>query len=896
MDEFKNTKQSWHSMSAETVFRHLKSSKDGLSEEEVNSRLRIFGLNKLPEEKSISKIGIFIQQFKSPLIYILFIAGVITLLLRDWTDSVVIFAAVFLNSFIGYFQENKTSQILLKLKKAIHDKAIVIRGGQEKEIFQQQLVAGDIIVLRAGDKIPADARLIETSSLKINESSLTGEWLAVDKTEKVLAEGISLADRKNMVYMGTIAESGRGKAVVVGTGVNTEIGKIAVSIKKIEEEKTPYQKKIVHFSKIIAFIVGAVSLIIFLTGFLSGRNLLEMFITGVAVAVAAIPEGLPIAITVILAIGMERILRKRGLVRRLVAAEVLGSTSVICTDKTGTLTEAKMQVTNVFADNRKFPYELALKIGMLCSEAFVENVQDPMHKWIIRGRATEKAVLLAALQSGLRKEKIEKEEPRIDMFPFEPTYRYSASLHKLSKTQDIIYILGAPEIVLNKSQYFETEQGRKELTNTEKETLTKKYENLNSQGLRLIATAYREISDTSLSGDLKRQSELDGVSETEKKNIYEKYLEEMVFVAFLAIKDPLRKEVKEAIKTCREAGMRPIIITGDHPLTAKAIAEELKIPAESKNIIEGIEFGKLSDKDFKKRLKEINIYARMEPHQKLRIIDAWQREGEIVAMTGDGINDAPALKKADIGLALGSGTDVAKEASDLILLTDNFSIIVAAVKEGRGIIDNIRKTITLQVSQCFSEIILIGASIIGGLPLPILPAQILWENLIEGSPQGIALAFEAKEKDVMERKPENPHSTLLNAEMKTIIFGFGIVTDLILLGLFLWLLKKSIPIAEIRTIIFAVLAMDSIFYAFSCKNLKKNIWHYNPFSNLYLLGAMSFSIIMLLLAIYIPLFQNILKTVPLNFFDWSLIIGLGIINLILIEMVKLFFIKIKKLK
>ena len=896
MDVLKNTKQPWHSMSAEVVFRHLKSSKEGLSEEEVNSRLRIFGLNKLPEEKPVSKIGIFIQQFKSPLIYILFIAGIITLLLEDWTDAVVIFAAVFLNSFIGYFQENKTSQILSKLKKAIHDKAIVIRSGQEKEILQQQLITGDIIVLRGGDKIPADARLIETSSLRINESSLTGEWLAVDKTEKVLVEGISLADRKNMVYMGTMAESGRGKAVVIGTGVNTEIGKIAVSIKKIEKEKTPYQKKIISFSKIIAILVGIATVIIFLTGILSGRDPLEMFITGVAVAVAAVPEGLPIAITVILARGMERILRKRGLVRKLVAAEVLGSTSVICTDKTGTLTEAKMQVTNVFADNRKFPYELALKIGMLCSEAFVENVYDPMHKWIIRGRATEKAVLLAALQSGLRRERIEKEEPRIDILPFEPTYKYSVSLHKFSKTQDIIYILGAPEIILNKSKYFETEQGRKELTNTEKETLTKKYENLNSQGLRLIATAYRKISNASLGGDFKRQSELDGASETERKNIYEKYLEEMVFVAFLAIKDPLRKEVKEAIKTCREAGMRPIIITGDHPLTAKAIAKELNIFAESKNIIDGVEFEKLSDKDFKKRLKEINIYARMEPHQKLRIVDAWQKEGKIVAMTGDGINDAPALKKANIGLALGSGTDVAKEASDLILLTDNFSIIVAAVKEGRGIVDNIRKTVTLQVSQCFSEIILIGTSIIAGLPLPILPAQILWENLIEGSPQGIALAFEKQEKDIMERKPENPHGALLNAEMKTIIFGFGIITGLILLGLFLWLLKKSIPIIEIRTIIFAALAVDSIFYAFSCKNLKKNIWHYNPFSNSYLLGAMSFSIIMLLLAIYIPLFQNILKTMPLNLFDWSLIIGLGIMNLVLIEIIKLFFIKFKKLK
>jgi len=342
--------------------------------------------------------------------------------------------------------------------------------------------------------------------------------------------------------------------------------------------------------------------------------------------------------------------------------------------------------------------------------------------------------------------------------------------------------------------------------------------------------------------------------------------------------------------------MRPIIVTGDHKLTAKAIALELNLPAKEENIIEGSELEKLTEEEFKKRLTKIEIYARVEPAQKLRIVEAWQERGEVVAMTGDGINDAPALKKADIGLALGSGTDVAKEASDLILLTDNFSIIVAAVEEGRAIIDNVRKTVTLLISQCFSEIILIGGSIIGGLPLPILPAQILWENLIEGSPQGVALAFEPKEKGIMERKPEDPKHPLLTRQMKTIIFGFGIATSFILFGLFLYLLRIGLSLPEIRTIIFAALAIDTVFYAFSCKNLRKNIWQYNPFSNLYLVFCVIFSLLMLFLAVYLPPFQSLLKTVPLNFFDWQLILGLGILNLILIEATKWYFITKSKVK
>lgn len=872
--------ENWHSMSVEDIFRHLKTNKHGLSEEEAESRLRKFGLNKLPEEESVSKLMILFEQFKSPLIYILVIAGLITLALQDWTDSVVIFAAVFLNALIGYFQENKTSNILSKLKTVVRDKAIVIRGGQEREIAQSRIAIGDIIILRPGDKIPADSRIIENYSLKINESTLTGEWLASNKSVDILPEGIGLADKKNMVYMGTIIESGKGKAIVIGTGLKTEIGKIASSLNTLEEEKTPYQIKISKFSKIIAIIVGLVSLAIFIGGVITGRDILEMFVTSVAVAVAAIPEGLPIAITVILALGMKNILKKKGLVRRMVASEVLGSTSIICTDKTGTLTLAKMQVTDIFDGGSGVSHELALKTGMFCSEAFVENIHEPMQKWIVRGRPTEKALLMAALQFGLRRDILEKKEPRIDILSFNAGYKYSAALHGDKK--QTLYMLGAPEIVLDKCTYLDS----KKLSSKDKLKLKRKFEKLNSKGLRLVATSYVEIKKDSLFKDLQSIKDL---SEEQRQKIYEKYLQNMSFIAFIAISDPVRKDVKHSIDICKQAGMRPIIVTGDHPLTAKAVAQEIGILADDKNIITGSEFEKLTDAEFEKRLDKITIYARMEPQQKLRIVKAWQKRGEVVAMTGDGVNDAPALKRANIGIALGSGTDVAKESSDLILLTDNFSIILTAIKQGRTMVDNIRKVITLLFSNAFGEMILIGASIAVGMPLPLLPAQILWINLIEGSLPAVALSFEKSEKGIMKRKPENPKASLLTKEIKALAIVIGVITSIILFGLFAWLFNKKFDLAEIRTIIFAALVIDTIFYVFSCKNLRKNIWQINIFSNKPLILSWVFAVIMLLIAIYVPFFQVILKTVPLNVFDWGLVFSIGIINLFLIEITKFFF-------
>jgi len=849
-------KISWHNLTWKEVTKLLYSDPEkGLSEKEVKFRQRKSGKNLLPEEEPLSRLRIFLEQFRSPLIYILVIAGIITLILRDYSDAIVIFGAVFLNTIVGFFQENKASQALRELKKVVKHTAEVLREGNLKIVDSEELVPGDIIILNPGDKVPADGRIIECHDLKINEMALTGEWLSAKKLSEVLAKEKPLADRDNMVYMGCVVEDGTGKVIVSETGVQTEIGKVAKMIKETREEKTPYQKKLANFSRIIGLIISFICFFIFVLGMATGKEFVEMFTTAVAVAVAAIPEGLPVAMTVILALGMQRILRKKGLVRKLASAETLGSTSVICSDKTATLTEGKMKVGEVIGD--KF---LALKAATLTSAAFIENPTEPKEKWIFRGRPTDRALLEAGIEVGIDRKK-EFEKKKIAEIPFNPINKFAATLYK-ENGKNFLYVCGAPEKILDLSS----------LKKEDKENLEKKLEELAQKGLRVVAAAYRKVIET---GSLS----------------IEELCKDLTFVGFITLKDPVRKEVKEAMKVCRQAGMSPIIITGDHKLTAKAVAEELGFKVKEGNIMEGRELDQLSDEEFLKKVKDIQIYARVEPKHKMRIIEAWQGKGKVVAMTGDGINDAPALKKADIGVALGSGTEVAKETSDLILLNDSFSIIVAAVEEGRAIIDNIRKVITYLLSDSFTEIILIGVSLLLGWPLPVLAAQILWVNLIEDGPLGLCLAFEPKAKDLMKQKPRGHDIPLLTREMKALIFIIGLVTDILLLGLLFWLIKYSgYEISHIRSIIFAGLTVDSIFYVFSCKSLRKNLWQINPFSNKFLVFAWIFGVIMLISALYLSPLQTLLKTVPLNLFDWQLILGLGLINIILIEATKWYFI------
>ncbi len=880
------THENWHSLEIENIFNKLATSENGLSKEESTKRLAKFGKNILPREKPLSSLRIFISQFKSPLIYFLAIAGVVTIILGDYTDAIVIFLAVILNSVVGFFQENKASKALEKIREVLKTKATIIRDGLRQEILQEDIVSGDIIILKPGDKISADARIFESKRLKVNEASLTGESVAVDKNSNLDREDTTIADRTNIVYMGTLVEDGFGQAIVVETGGRTEIGKIAQLVKTTEDEKTPYQKKLIGFGRIVAVIIIVLSVLIFILGLLRQSDFIEIFTTSVAMAVAAIPEGLPIAMTVVLAIGMQRILKRNGLVRRLSAAEALGSTSIICVDKTGTLTEGKMELAHILTGTKELlydgnqseevdeglPHTLALRIASLCSEAYVENPSDEMTDWIIRGRPTDRALTYAAMQFGISAKEYEKNHPRLDRLEFVPERKISASLNKLDENENILYVMGAPEIIFSKSSSIDLEGEIQKLDQRKIDELESKYHLLGKRGLRVLATAYKKID----------------------KNIVEvkdDLFSDLILVGFLALHDPLRAETKSAISEAIHAGLRPIIVTGDHKLTAVAIASELGLPNADENIIEGEELQNLTPEELAGRIEKISIYARVEPIQKLKIIEAWQAKGQVVAMTGDGINDAPALKKADIGLALGSGTDVAKEVADIVLLNDNFSIITSAVEEGRAIIDNIRKSIVYLISDAFSEVALIGFSLFFGFPLPVLAAQILWINLIEDGLPTIALGFEKKDKDLMQRSPFSKDLPLLTREMKILIFIIASLSVTILMLLYSYLLKfSSYDIDHIRSVMFTAMALVTLFNVFLCKTFRQNVWKVNIFSNIFLSLSVIVGLLALIGALYVPFLQELVKTQPLNFKDWLTILLLTLVDVVFIEASKFYFI------
>lgn len=888
------TQPIWHSISREEAVKILNTHQDnGLSREEALRRQIKFGKNLLPEEKVAATVEIFLGQFKSPLIYILIIAGFISILLGAVTDASVILAAVFLNVLFGFFQENKASKTLGTLKKAVRIKARVVREGHETEIESRDLVPGDVIILTPGNKVPADGRLMESRNLKIQEAVLTGEWLPALKTSSVLPAHRPLADRDNMVYMGCIVEDGKGKAVVTATALETEMGKIATLVKEVKKEKTPIQNKLAYLSRILGLAILFIVTGIFLGGVLSQKPLFEMFLTAIAVAVAAIPEGLPVSLTVILALGMQRILKKQGLVRNLASAETLGSVSVACTDKTLTLTQGNMTITESFtwtnriASNNKEWSEAFLEksdkdqmflmtIANICSEAFIENPKDNPASWRVKGDPTDKVLIKTGARLGIRKPDLDRQYLKVDEAPFDPQNKFIAALRR-RENDVILFVSGAPEKILMLSSLAEIEGGPKTLNgDADRKKLEKELEILLNQGLRTIGVGYKVLG-----------------SEIPEYKELKELCHDLIFVGFIGLNDPLRKDAKEVIAACKLAGVKPVLVTGDHLLTARAVAEQIGLRTGKENILLGENLDEMSETEFQKIVENIDVYARVEPQHKLKIVSAWQKQGKVVAMTGDGINDAPALQKADIGVALGSGTDAAKEASDLVLLNDNFGTITTAIEQGRVIIDNIRKVITYLLSDSFTETILVGASVVLGLPLPITAPQILWTNLIEDGLPSMALSFEPGEADVMKRKPIAKNAPLLNREMKAIIFVIGILTDLILVSLFIWLLKNHYYLRYVRTMIFVALGLDSLFYIFCCKNLRKNIWQINLLSNPFLVFSVISGLMALGAGVYLPVFQNLLKTVPLSIRDWGIIAGLGALNILLIEATKWYFIIIR---
>lgn len=884
----------WHTLSWENSLKQLEAHKSGLDEKEVKKRLAKYGYNKLPETKAKSKLNIFFSQFRNPLIYILLAAAIISVSLSEISDASVIMIAVIMNTIIGYVEESKADQALNKIKTLITMKVKVLRrvkeDSYELELDSSELVPGDIILFSSGDRVPADVRLIEANELKINEASLTGESMPANKRVETLKINVSLAERENMAYMGTVIMNGNGQAVVCNTGLGTELGKVALMVSETEEGETPLQTQIKKFSQSFSIIVLTLCSLILIVGLIRGLKFLDIFLTSVALAVAAIPEGLVVSLTIILAIGMQRILKKNALVKKLVAAETLGSASVICMDKTGTITEGKMIVSHIVVEPAisEQNYEIsndttnfllkspnaafALEIGMLCNNTVIENPKDELHKWILHGDPTEGALYMAAIQSGLNSDELKLKLPRIKEIPFNEDSKYMITLHKKG-TEMLAYIKGAPEVLIEKSNKVYSSDRLHSLTEQKRKILKKQYENLTDKGLRVLALGYKRITNF------------------EKDEETASLLDDMIFVGFVGLKDPLRKDAKETINKCLEAGIHPIIITGDHKLTAKAIMEEVGIKVGPENILEGDRLDKMNDEELQNVIKKINVYARVSPRHKLRIIDAWQSFGGVVAMTGDGVNDAPAIKSADIGISLGSGTDVAKETADIILLDDSFKTIVDIINQGRIIFDNIRKVVLYLLSDSFSEIIIITGSLFFGVPLPVLPAQILWINLITDGFSGIAMALEPGEKEVEKERPRHKNEPILNLEMKILIFVIGTVTALILFLFFLYLFNQSLPLNYIRTVMFALLGVDSLIYVFSCRSLRKPFWRINFFSNKFLLFSILFGFFMQIIGVYLKPMQILLKTVPLSFMDWIIVLIFGIINIIAIEIVKLFFVE-----
>ncbi|MCU0679641.1 MAG: cation-translocating P-type ATPase [Planctomycetes bacterium] len=850
------------------------------------------GLNELPKPKPLSQVEIFFSQFNNALVYILLIAGGFSLILKSYVDAGVIFGAVFLNIIIGFFQENKANQAIAKLRQLVEHKALVIRGGREMIIDSPLLTVGDIIILQPGNRVPADGRLVECVDLAVNESGLSGESMPAQKALGEEPPGAALADRKNMVYAGTTILSGQGRAVVTAVGNQTEIGRIAEMVNEAKEEKTPLQLRLGRFSRQLGMMFAVICAVIVLIGVAQGRSFLVMVNTGVAVAVAAIPEGLTIAVTVILALGMQQILKEKALTRKLVAAETLGSTTVICTDKTGTLTEGKMHVSHIVIGEKEFNLaavgkkheeealglNLALQASLLCNDAFIENPRDELAIWRIAGSPTDAALLSAAVQAGLRREELLKIEPKIAELPFQSDRKFMITIHDRTSRDYIMYEKGAPEKILAKCVKYHEDGEIAVLSAPVRLRLGATYEKLTGSGLRVVAVASRIIKKE---GNFKNLSSGTVAWPEVDQNL--------TFIGFMAIKDPLRPEAKETIRLARQAGIRTVVITGDHKLTAKAIAAEVGLKVKTDNILLGDELDRMSDERLKKIVKNIDIYARVSPHHKLRIVKAWQERGEVVAMTGDGINDSPALKAADIGISLGTGSDIAKETSDIVLLDNNFKTIVSAVRQGRVIFKNIRKVVTFLLSDGFSEMTLVIGSLFFNLPLAILPAQILWINIVNDGLPNYSLAKETGGDNVMEEKPIKKSEPILNCQMKYIIFGAGLFRDLALFGVFLYLYRIGQDITYLRTLMFACLGVKSLMSIFSLRAFRRPIWRLNPWRNRYLNSAVAISLLFLSIGIYSPPFQSILSTVNLKPSAWLLALAFGALSIALIESIKYYF-------
>lgn len=860
----------WQTLEKNDVIRRLNTKeREGLTEEEVKIRQEKYGKNKLKDKKKESIIIKFIKQFNDFMIITLIIASIISAVIskmqgeNDYVDSIIIIGIVIFNALMGVIQEAKAEKSIEALKQMTPQITKVIRNGKTTEINAEDLVKGDIVILETGNFIPADCRIIESHNLKIEESSLTGEAEPSLKEANIICKkDIPLGDMKNMAFMASTVVNGTGKAIVTETGMETKVGQIANMIIEDEAPETPLQKKLGEVGKILGIACLAICIIIFIIGLIKKIEPIEMFMTAVGLAVAAIPEGLPAIVTIMLSIGVTKMAKRNSIIRKLPAVETLGSSNVICSDKTGTLTQNKMKVVEVKSKNPKF----IITMATLCTdcEITVENNQEK-----VIGEPTEKAIVEEGLHIGCNKKETEKIFQRINEIPFDSNRKMMTTIHRIGSKYRII-CKGAPDVLLDKCTKEVLEIGDSQdikVKTLDKLKIKNENEQMAHKALRVIAVAFKDVTEL--------PSKID--SSTIENNL--------TFVGLIGMIDPPREGVKEAVKTCKTAGIKTVMITGDHLETAKAIAKDLGILNNEEKAITGQELDKMTQEQLEKNIKEYSVFARVTPEHKVRIVKAWQRNGAVVAMTGDGVNDSPALKNANIGIAMGrNGTDVAKNAADIILTDDNFVTIVEAVKQGRNIYDNIKKAVHFLLSTNIGEIVTIFVGLILGLKSPLLAIQLLWINLVTDSLPAIALGLEKPEKDIMQRKP---------IDSKKGIFANGLWNKIILEGTMIGVLtlvafsigNKYYTLEVARTMAFLSIGFLELIHSINVKN-EKSIFETGLFENKYLVGSFVLGIFVQAIVVVVPAFAKVFEVVPLSLTQWIITIAISILPIPVIELQK----------
>ncbi|WP_426580310.1 calcium-translocating P-type ATPase, SERCA-type [Bacillus velezensis] len=855
--------------------------KQGLTEKEVKKRLEKHGPNELQEGKRTPAIAVFFAQFKDFMVLVLLAATLISGFLGEYVDAVAIMAIVFVNGVLGFFQERRAEKSLHALKELSTPYVSALRDGSWKKIQSKELVPGDIMKFSSGDRIGADVRIVEAKSLEIEESALTGESIPVVKqADKLRKPDVSLGDISNMAFMGTIVTRGSGVGVVVGTGMNTAMGKIADMLESAGSLSTPLQRRLEELGKILIIVALLLTVLVVAVGVLQGHDLYSMFLAGVSLAVAAIPEGLPAIVTVALSIGVQRMIKQKSIVRKLPAVETLGCASVICSDKTGTLTQNKMTVTHMWSGGKIYKVsgigyvpegvftrdereikpkdekilEQMLVFGALCNTSEI-SLKDG--RYVLDGDPTEGALLTAARKGGYSNDWLSGQYRVVAEFPFDSVRKMMTVIVEDKEKKQFVITKGAPDVLIDRSSHLMYDARSAPFSGEKKAETEAVLKELASQALRTIAIAYKPL----------KPGEKPTMEQAEKN---------LTMLGLSGMIDPPRPEVRQAIKECREAGIKTVMITGDHVETAKAIAKDLRLLPKKGRVMDGKTLNELTEKELIETVDDVYVFARVSPEHKLKIVKAFQENGHVVAMTGDGVNDAPAIKQADIGVAMGvTGTDVAKEASSLILVDDNFATIKSAIKEGRNIYENIRKFVRYLLASNVGEILVMLFAMLLALPLPLVPIQILWVNLVTDGLPAMALGMDQPEGDLMRRKPRHPKEGVFARKLgwKVVSRGFLIGAATILAFIIVYHRNpENLPYAQ--TVAFATLVLAQLIHVFDCRS-ETSVFSRNPFENIYLLGAIISSIFLMVIVIYYPPLQPIFKTVPITPGDWMLIIGMS---------------------